>query len=295
RLPVTLYFHNDIPNPKSTDPTTSINYLSTYNDYMALTENYKEEYAKGLTGDAARNAHEDIESFFVEFVAKGVTDFNLFQDLLLEELEKGNHIQLNIRGFASPLAKTDYNVNLTKRRIQSLINQLKISNEGKFIPYLNATALNGARLLINEIPNGEYAANKFTSDNPNDSKNSIYSRAAAIERKIEIQSVELIQRHPILDSIQLAQSIVYLKNAELKSNDPINFVLFNEGKQNISIDRIEISSNNITFTGKNILNGASQSALSFQMKELPTDKFTCTISVYLSNCPIPLILGIMGD
>jgi hypothetical protein len=86
-----------------------------------------------------------------------------------------------------------------------------------------------------------------------------------------------------------------LKNSVLKSNDPINFVLFNEGKQNISIDRIEISSNNITFTGKNILNGASQSALSFQMKELPTDKFTCTISVYLSNCPIPLILGIMGD
>ena len=295
RLPVTLYFHNDIPNPKSTEPTTSINYLSTYNDYMALTETYKEEYANGLSGDAARNAQEDIESFFVEFVAKGVTNFNIFQELLLEELEKGNHIQLNIRGFASPLAKTDYNVNLTKRRIQSLINQLKISNNGEFIPYLNATALNGARLIINVIPNGEYAANKFTSDNPNDSKNSIYSRAAAIERKIEIQSVELVQRHPILDSIQLAQSIIYLKNAELKRNDPINFVLFNEGKQNISIDRIEISSNNVKFTGKKLLNGASQTTLSFQLNDLPTDKFTCTISVYLSNCPIPLILGIMGD
>jgi hypothetical protein len=98
-----------------------------------------------------------------------------------------------------------------------------------------------------------------------------------------------------LDSIQLAQSIIYLKNAELKRNDPINFVLFNEGKQNNSIDRIEISSNNVKFTGKKLLNGASQTTLSFQLNDLPTDKFTCTISVYLSNCPIPLILGIMGD
>lgn len=295
RLPVTLYFHNDIPNPKSTDPTTAINYMSTYNDYMALTETYKEEYAKGLTGDAARNAQEDIESFFIEYVAKGVIDFNLFQELLLEELEKGNHIQLNIRGFASPLAKTEYNVNLTKRRIQSLINQLKISNSGKFIPYLNATALNGARLIINEIPSGEYAANKFTSDNPNDSKNSIYSRAAAIERKIEIQSVELIERHPIWDSIQLVQPIIYLKNAQLNSKTPINFLLYNEGKQHISIDRIEFSNNIITYNGKKQINGESQTTLSFLLNELPTEKFNCTISVYLSSCPIPLILSVMGD
>lgn len=295
RLPVTLYFHNDIPNPKSTDKTTSINYLSTYNDYIALTETYKEEYAKGLTGEAARNAQEDIESFFVEYVVKGVTDFNLFQELLLVELDKGNYIQLNIRGFASPLAKTDYNVNLTKRRIQSLVNQLKMSNNGEFIPYLNGTAVNQGRLLINEIPNGEYAANKFTSDNPNDSKNSIYSRAAAIERKIEIQSVELIQRHPVLDSIQVVQPTIYLKNEQLMNNALINFQIFNEGKEKVSIDHIEIASDLFSYTGKNDIKGTSQTMLAFQLNRLPTEKFTCIIKVYLSNCPIPLILGIMGD
>jgi hypothetical protein len=295
RLPVTLYFHNDIPNPKSTDPTTSINYLSTYNDYIALSETYKDEYAKGLTGDAARNAQEDIESFFVEFVAKGVTDLKLFNELLLQELEKGNHIQLNVRGFASPLAKTDYNVNLTKRRIQSVTNELKRTNNGQFLPYIDDKAINGARLIIHEIPNGEYAANKYTSDNPNDSKNSIYSRAAAIERKIEIQSIEMIQRHPVLDSIQLLPAIIYTKNNNVNINEPILFQLFNEGANNYKIDRIEISTDLIRFSGDNTINGKSQKSLSFLFNSVPTEKFTCTIKVYLSNCPIPLILGVMGD
>ena len=39
------------------------------------------------------------------------------------------------------------------------------------------------------MPFGEYTANKLTSDNTNAQKNSIYSRSAGIERKIEILSV----------------------------------------------------------------------------------------------------------
>lgn len=189
RLPVTLYFHNDVPNPKSRDTTTQVNYINSYNDYTAMIEQYKKEYSTGLSGERSEEAKEDIETFFVEYVDKGVSDLQLFRDLLLKELDRGAKINITIKGFASPLAKTDYNVNLTKRRINSLINYMREYNGGIFAKYLDGTAENGGKVIFSQVPFGEYTANQLTSDNPNDVQNSVYSRSAAIERKIEIQSV----------------------------------------------------------------------------------------------------------
>ncbi len=194
RLPVTLYFHNDWPDPKTTSQTTKINYINNYNDYRALLPTYKEEYSKGLTGDDIDEAKEDIESFFVQYVDQGVKDLELFRDLMLVELEKGISLELTIKGFASPLAKTDYNINLTKRRINSLKNYLYQYNGGVFKKYLDGTAENGAHVRFKEIPFGEYTADTFISDNLNDLKNSVYSRVASLERKIEIQSVSIISK-----------------------------------------------------------------------------------------------------
>lgn len=192
RLPVTLYFHNDIPDPRSRDTITRINYIDSYNEYTAMLEQYKKEYSTGLSGNRAEEAKEDIETFFIEYVDKGVSDLQLFRDLLLKELERGARINITVKGFASPLAKTDYNVNLTKRRISSLINYMRAYNNGVFVKYLDGTAANGGRVIFSQVPFGEYTANQLTSDNPNDVKNSVYSRAAAIERKIEIQSVSYL-------------------------------------------------------------------------------------------------------
>lgn len=188
RLPVTLYFHNDVPNPKSTDTTTTLNYLTTYAEYTKLLPTYQEEYSEGLIPDKAQIAKEEIESFFMEYVDQGVKDLSIFSDLLYKELQKGTHIQLVIKGFASPLAKSDYNVKLTKRRIASLKNYLSDLDTGKFSTYIK----NGA-LQFKEVPFGENNANKMTSDNFHDQKNSVYSKAAAIERKIEIISIERLK------------------------------------------------------------------------------------------------------
>jgi tetratricopeptide (TPR) repeat protein len=193
RLPVTLYFHNDVPNPRSWDTTTILNYIITYDAYTGMLNRYKREYANGLRGDRAHEAEEEIESFFIEFVNKGVADLQLFRDLLFKELERGAKINITVKGFASPLAKTDYNVNLTKRRIASIINYMREYNGGVFVKYLNATAPNGGKVIFSQVPFGEYTANQLTSDNPNDMQNSVYSRAAAIERKIEIQSVSYLE------------------------------------------------------------------------------------------------------
>ena len=193
RLPVTLYFHNDIPNPRSWDTTTTLNYISSYHDYTAMIDRYQKEYSHGLTGEKSDDAKLDIESFFIEYVDKGVDDLQLFRDLLLKELNRGAKINITVKGFASPLAKTNYNVNLTKRRIASLVNYLREYNGGVFAKYIDNTAENGGRVIFSQIPFGEYTANQLTSDNPNDVKNSVYSRSAAIERKIEIQSVSYLE------------------------------------------------------------------------------------------------------
>lgn len=195
RLPVTLYFHNDIPNPRSWDTTSRVNYIDSYNEYTAMIDTYKKEYSKGLTGTKSNEAEEDIEDFFIQYVDKGVADLELFRDLLMKELEKGAKINITVKGFASPLAKTDYNVNLTKRRIASLVNYMSEYDNGVFRPYLNGTAPNGGKVVFSQVPFGEYTANQLTSDNPNDVQNSVYSRAAAIERKIEIQSVSYLENN----------------------------------------------------------------------------------------------------
>ena len=137
----------------------------------------------------------EIESFFIEYVDKGVADLQLFRDLLLKELDRGAKINITVKGFASPLAKTDYNVNLTKRRIASLVNYMRRYDNGVFAKYLDNNAPNGGKVIFSQIPFGEYTANQLTSDNPNDVQNSVYSRSAAIERKIEIQSVSYLDEN----------------------------------------------------------------------------------------------------
>jgi hypothetical protein len=216
RLPVTLYFHNDRPNPDSWDTTTTINYIDAYDRYTAMLDRYKKEYAKGLSNERAEEAKEDIESFFIEYVDKGVADLQLFRDLLLEELQNGAKLNITIQGFASPLAKTDYNVNLTKRRISSLLNYLRSYDNAIFAPYMNGNAENGGQVIFSQVPFGEYTANQLTSDNPNDVQNSVYSRAAAIERKIEIQSVSYLDDNRKLP-VEVVKQIVdigFLKPGE---------------------------------------------------------------------------------
>lgn len=237
RLPVTLYFHNDIPDPRSWDTLTSVNYIESYNDYTAMIDRYKKEYSTGLSGNRAEEAKEDIESFFVEYVDKGVADLVLFRDLLLKELDRGAKIRITVKGFASPLAKTEYNVNLTKRRINSLINYMRAYDNGIFAKYLDGVAKNGGKVEFAQVPFGEYTANQLTSDNPNDVKNSVYSRAAAIERKIEIQSVSYMEEDrefPLIVTKEVIDLGIHSEPKELKAT----FELKNKSDSTVRIERI---------------------------------------------------------
>jgi len=182
-LPITLYFHNDEPNPRSMSTTTEKDYKKTLEEYVAMMDLYKTEYSKGLQGDEKEKAMADIDTFFVKTVGNGFAKLELFTQWLLQDLEQGNNVTITIIGFASPLHSDDYNENLSSRRISSLKNY--IQNQSIFNNYLD-TATAGNKLRFIEDPRGKRFAAEYVSSNPNDVRNSIYSIAAGLERRIQI-------------------------------------------------------------------------------------------------------------
>jgi tetratricopeptide (TPR) repeat protein len=189
KLPVRLYFRNDEPDEDSWATSTKQNYLTTYNLYKKNYELYKREVGRGLNSAIANKKRVELEEFFKNEVDKGANDLVEFTGLLLQELAQGSKIVVSIKGFASPLAKTNYNVNLTKRRISSLVNYFNEYNHGEFKPYLNGTAKNGGKLILEFIPFGEFNADQTTSDKVDKQNESVYSKEAGIERKLHIEEV----------------------------------------------------------------------------------------------------------
>ena len=234
-LPVKLYFHNDEPNPKTRAETTDLDYLETYRAYIRLLPQYETAYREGLSPDEGDKAEENIDAFFRNSVDEGVENLKLFTRLLTQELSEGQEIAITVKGFASPLAQTDYNVKLTSRRISSLENYLREFDRGTLIPYLDDTAENGGRLEIIKIPFGEYTASKIVSDNPNES-NAIYSVAAAEERKIEIVSVQRASLDSTLAEMRFASEI--LDFGTIENTDTLDFSFSYESIGTLRIDSI---------------------------------------------------------
>jgi len=209
-LPISLYFHNDEPNPKTMDTTTSQNYLSTWEKYRMLIPKYRQEYTKGIVSKEVELYDNLIVNFFDSIATKGVERLDFVSKLLLRELDKGSRIELAIKGYASPLAQGDYNKNLTLRRIQSLINYFNSYDNGIFRKYMNDVAPSGGFLGFKKIPFGETKADSNVSDNVNDQRNSVYSRSAALERKIEILAISESNK----ESIILEETIIQNLNFE---------------------------------------------------------------------------------
>jgi hypothetical protein len=191
-IPVKLFFHNDRPMEDSWDTISIYNYLETYVKYIARKDEYKREFSKLFNKDLKDSSYHAIDSFFVNNVEKGLIDLEYFSDTIYNILEKGFSIRITVRGFASPLAKNDYNINLSKRRINSFKKYLEQYPKGNFNQYLADTASNGARLEIVRVPNGEELSNPYVSDNYYDTRKSIFHPAAAYERRVEVEDLILI-------------------------------------------------------------------------------------------------------
>jgi hypothetical protein len=248
-IPVKLYFQNDEPNPRSKDTLTTLNYLTSYREYKEMFDVYKENYSKGLSDEKKIAAEDSVSSFFENHIDKGVKDLELFTELLFKELEKGHKLDLLVKGNASSLAKSDYNVHLTLRRISSLENYFREYKDGVFVPYLIDSAVNGGSLKIIRIPMGEYKANEYLSDNLNDKKNSVYSISAAVHRNIEIVSVSLAHKDSLAAEMRFKKEVHHFGSVGKGEKLTHTFRFKNTGKTGLLISSMSPSCECITAKG----------------------------------------------
>jgi hypothetical protein len=190
--PLTLYFHNDEPNPRTNDITTKKTYKKTYDEYVELRPNYLKIYPKGKKGDAKEIAENQINAFMEDSVDAGMHDLEQFSLLLEQAVKQKEKIKITMKGYCSPLASTDYNIHLAKRRVSSLRNYFMEYKNGMFAKYVNNKNSNEALIEFFEEDVGELPTSKV-SDDAKDQQNSVYSPGAARERKIQIIAVSTIQ------------------------------------------------------------------------------------------------------
>jgi hypothetical protein len=174
-IPLSLYFHNDEPDCCSMNTSTDKTYKEAYASYFKMEDEYNKY-------------NPNLKSFFEHSLKGNFNKLNIIFSHILSDLKQGKKIELQIKGYASPLHKKQYNINLSKRRIKSFVNYIELHQGKVFSSYLE----NGNFQII-ELPFGENNAANSVSANPNDKKNSIYGIDAMLERKIEIIDIKLIE------------------------------------------------------------------------------------------------------
>jgi hypothetical protein len=205
-FPVKIYFENDHPNPKSWAKTSNLKYSQTLEAYQKMFPAY---LAKGDSIIESNSESEKLNNFFNLNVNQGYEDLLKLTDTLLLYLSRGERVRVFVSGMASPLHQSQYNVNLSQRRIETLLNEWRKHEN----PLLQA-ALTNKNIEIIEIPFGEYMANQETSDDLNNKAQSVYSYDASIERRVEIVGIDK-NKEPIHNDLKVQPMIVHLKKLEL--------------------------------------------------------------------------------
>ncbi len=182
-LPLALYFDNDMPDPRSRSDTTGVAYLETCAPYQARKAEYAAVLSQGLDSRSADSVRQAVNAFFEE-VDRGCAWLEAFSELLLRRLERGDTVELRIRGYTSPRAESDYNLLLAARRIASVRNHFANWRQGALKPWLDA-----GLLKISELPLGETQSSGRISDRLDDLRGSVYSLEASRERKVVIEEI----------------------------------------------------------------------------------------------------------
>ncbi len=185
-MPAALYFHNDEPDAKTLSDTTKLDYKETYQAYSLLREEYVKEFSKGMKNALKDTAEQQVTGFFESKVDRGYYDLIAFTSQLYDMLQSGAKLEVTLKGYCSPLNFNAYNINLGYRRVASLRNYFFHYRDGALLQYVS----NG-NLTLKTVSFGEETANKQISDRREDKQQSVYSPSAALERRVEIVSVEL--------------------------------------------------------------------------------------------------------
>ncbi len=185
-LPVKVYFDNDEPDKRTTRTRTIKSYAQAYNEYLEREPVFYDKYPIGLDASIKAEAMSRLTDFFNYDVRKGYSDLQLLSSMVLERLNAGQSVTIEVKGFTSPRAKTKYNEYLAQRRTSSLLNFFNEYQGGILQDFIRK-----GQLKIEELPIGEITAPPGISDVISDERNSIYSPEASKERRAEVVAVKI--------------------------------------------------------------------------------------------------------
>lgn len=200
-VPFNLYFDNDMPNPKSRDTVTTMAYDEAVRLYLAQKDEYVKIYAKKSPRELQDYHEAIIETVFEEEIRLGWEKIYMFAKLIEVIMSNGQDIVITFKGYTSPLATSEYNNDLAKRRISCSKNFFLSYKNGLFLKYLENEPKSGkGSLRFNEVAIGKVMLeNTFTRDGQvinmkeledyYDKRKSVYSPGAIMMRKIEILAV----------------------------------------------------------------------------------------------------------
>jgi len=178
-LPLRLYFDNDYPDPRSKSNKTNAAFSTLATDYLSKSDEFIRE-------SSSREAETEIQTFFRDSVEGSLTRLAQFTSGLSELLDLGYKVEITLRGSASPLADSRYNVILSERRINSLLNDWKQSGSENL-----RSALENGHLKITRVAAGESLADQKVIDRADRVSESVYGLNASRLRRIEIISLTI--------------------------------------------------------------------------------------------------------
>ena len=180
---ISLYFDNDEPDKRTRNTYSSQTYKQAYDRYSVSSkiEEFVRENTKGLSSEQRLIAEQETRDFFIKDVDNGMVQLNLFAQFLERKLPKGGKYIVDIEGFASPRAPSDYNKALTSRRVNSVEKYL-IEYSEVLRNYIGP----GKSLRLNLIPKGEEPAEGKGIPSQFQDPKSIFSIPASKQRKVEI-------------------------------------------------------------------------------------------------------------
>ena len=187
-IPVSLYFNNDSPARGVNEEKSDRTYTQTFDAYYSQKPKFKSAYLALFSGSDRITANDEMEYLFEQNVKAGFDKYDVFKKQLQIVLEAGQDVNIYLRGYASPLAKSEYNIALGKRRVDSIRKEFNEWNNGVFLQYLNS-----GQLKVTERSFGETTVPKGVSDDPKAPSKSIYSPGASKERRVEIDEIKIIR------------------------------------------------------------------------------------------------------
>jgi len=184
-LPLAIYFDNDKPDPGSRGTGTTVRYLETFDAYYAKKGSYVNRFVRGLKGGEKDSSETKMVAFFDDGLKLGREEFESFLNILGQYLDEELSFKIFLKGYASPLASSEYNAALGERRINTIQNEFAAFRGGVLQKYFDS-----GDLQVQERSFGDSNAPANVSDDARNLRKSIYSPEASRERRVEIIEIQ---------------------------------------------------------------------------------------------------------